>query len=98
MGSYTKLPDDHPTTISTGRDSKTTGELNDIWISVAHGSEDYSYNYMRKNLYEECLFKCEDERFGLDMDINRYTAAIETFEKIKEEIEMASAKQQQYNN
>ncbi|KAF3501206.1 hypothetical protein F2Q69_00044829, partial [Brassica cretica] len=30
-------------------------------------SEDYSSKHMRRNRYEESLFKCEDDRFELDM-------------------------------
>lgn len=37
--------------------------LNDHWVSVTSGSEDYSFKHMRKNQYEESLFRCEDDRF-----------------------------------
>ena len=36
--------------------------LNDFWVSVTSGSEDYSFKHMRKNQYEESLFRCEDDR------------------------------------
>lgn len=36
--------------------------LNDNWVSVTSGSEDYSFKHMRKNQYEESLFRCEDDR------------------------------------
>lgn len=36
--------------------------LNDYWVSVTSGSEDYSFKHMRKNQYEESLFRCEDDR------------------------------------
>jgi len=39
--------------------------LNDHWVSVTSGSEDYSFKHMRKNQYEESLFRCEDDRFEL---------------------------------
>ena len=39
--------------------------LNDVWVSVTSGSEDYSFKHMRKNQYEESLFRCEDDRYGL---------------------------------
>ncbi|KAL4590754.1 hypothetical protein LXL04_003697 [Taraxacum kok-saghyz] len=41
--------------------------LNDLWVSVTYGSEDYSFKHMRRNQYEESLFRCEDDRFELDM-------------------------------
>lgn len=37
--------------------------LNDHWVSVTSGSEDYSFKHMRRNQYEESLFRCEDDRF-----------------------------------
>jgi len=39
--------------------------LNDLWVSVTSGSEDYSFKHMRKNQYEESLFRCEDDRYGV---------------------------------
>ena len=36
--------------------------VNDHWVSVTSGSEDYSFKHMRKNQYEESLFRCEDDR------------------------------------
>ena len=36
--------------------------LNDHWVSVTSGSEDYSFKHMRRNQYEESLFRCEDDR------------------------------------
>ena len=47
--------------------------LNDTCVSVtngiedngseANGSEDYSLEHMRKNEYEEILFRCEEDRY-----------------------------------
>lgn len=42
--------------------------LNDHWVSVTSGSEDYSFKHMRKNQYEESLFRCEDDRSELSID------------------------------
>lgn len=37
--------------------------LNDQWVSIPIGSEESnSFKHMRKNQYEEALFKCEDDR------------------------------------
>jgi len=43
--------------------------LNDYWVSVTSGSEDYSFKHMRKNQYEESLFRCEDDRFELTVSL-----------------------------
>ena len=38
--------------------------------------ENYSFKHMRRNQYEEALFRCEDERFEIDMVIDSNTATI----------------------
>lgn len=43
--------------------------LNHNWVSVPFGSEDQSFLIMRKNTFEEQLFKSEDERFEFDVNI-----------------------------
>ncbi|KAE8713530.1 DEAD/DEAH box helicase, putative isoform 1 [Hibiscus syriacus] len=44
------------------------------------GSEDYFFKLMRKNQYEEILFRCEDHRFELDMLLE---SVKETTKKVK---------------
>ncbi len=41
---------------------------------------------MRKNQYEEALFKCEDERFEIDMIIDSNMSTIRILEPLAEEI------------
>ncbi|KAJ7557020.1 hypothetical protein O6H91_05G108900 [Diphasiastrum complanatum] len=46
----------------------TTGYLfHRVARSIHSGSEEYSFEQMRKNRYEESFFCCEDDRFALDM-------------------------------
>ena len=91
-----RLPDDFPVIISTGRDPKFTIELNDKWVSVASGSEDFSFKVTRKNIYEEQLCKCEDERFEIDMAINYYNYAISGLEKMYADFIAAKEHGEQY--
>jgi hypothetical protein len=65
-------PPTHPTTYPpTQPDALVTG------VSVPVGSEEnYSFKHMRRNQYEEALFRCEDERFEIDMVIDSNTATI----------------------
>lgn len=70
IGSYLQLPEEYPRIVSTGRDELLGKELNDHWVSVASGSEDFSFKVSRKNVYEEQLCKCENDRFEHDMGIN----------------------------
>lgn len=54
--------------------------------SIPTGSEDFSFKSTRKNIYEENLFKCEDERFELDMVIENNAAAIRVLEPVVEQV------------
>jgi len=67
--SYRILPDTYAVPPSSGRGPLETLVLNDTWVSVATGTEDLNFKTMRKNQYEECIFRAEDERFELDTTI-----------------------------
>ena len=84
--SYRHLPDDYPIHTSSYRNSLGEKVLNDHWVSVTSGSEDYSFKHMRKNQYEESLFRCEDDRFELDMLLESVNAAIKRVETLLEKI------------
>ncbi|EEA04881.1 transcriptional regulatory protein SIN3, putative [Cryptosporidium muris RN66] len=88
--SYLHLPDDYPIAICTGRIDSDRQNLNDNWVSIPQGSEDFSFKHMRKNVYEENLFKCEDERFELDMVIENNRSTIHILEPIAEQISKLS--------
>ncbi|KAB1211671.1 Paired amphipathic helix protein Sin3-like 2 [Morella rubra] len=60
--SYRLLPDDYPIPLASQRSELGAQVLNDHWVSVTSGSEDYSFKHMRRNQYEESLFRCEDDR------------------------------------
>ncbi len=56
-------------------------------MSIPIGSEESSsFKHMRKNQYEEALFKCEDERFEIDMIIDSNMSTIRVLEPLAEEI------------
>ncbi|MFS8017316.1 putative transcription regulator Others family [Helianthus anomalus] len=65
--SYRLLPADYPIPSVSQRSELGSQVLNEVWVSVTSGSEDYSFKHMRRNQYEESLFRCEDDRFELDM-------------------------------
>lgn len=58
----------YPIPIASQRTELGAEVLNDHWVSVTSGSEDYSFKHMRKNQYEESLFRCEDDRLLLTHD------------------------------
>ncbi|KAJ1614887.1 Sin3 like paired amphipathic helix containing protein [Cryptosporidium canis] len=88
--SYLHLPKDYPIASCTGRIQSDSENLNDKWVSIPQGSEDFSFKHMRKNVYEENLFKCEDERFELDMVIENNRSTINVLQPIAEEISKLS--------
>lgn len=67
--SYVKYPAGLPKLVCSGRDALCDEVLNDTWVSIVSGSEDYSFKLMRKNQYEEALFRCEDDRWGWGYDV-----------------------------
>ncbi|AQK79686.1 paired amphipathic helix protein Sin3-like 5 isoform X2 [Zea mays] len=90
--SYRLLPKNYPVPSASNRTDTEASVLNDRWVSVTSGSEDYSFKHMRKNQYEESLFRCEDDMFELDMLLESVTVAIERVEKLVERMEGNSLK------
>eukprot|EP00632_Arachnochrysis_sp_CCMP2950_P013965 CAMPEP_0185700544 /NCGR_PEP_ID=MMETSP1164-20130828/7548_1 /TAXON_ID=1104430 /ORGANISM="Chrysoreinhardia sp, Strain CCMP2950" /LENGTH=1111 /DNA_ID=CAMNT_0028367495 /DNA_START=182 /DNA_END=3517 /DNA_ORIENTATION=+ len=75
--SYRALPIDCPRPSSSECSPVDRACLNDVWVSQPVGSEEsYSFKHMRKNQYEEALFRCEDNHFELDMVIESNQATI----------------------
>jgi len=93
--SYRALPRDYPNPPCSGRTSNQDNKvLNDVWVSLPVGSEEsYTFRHMRKNQYEETLFRCEDERFEIDMVIDSNAATLRRLEKINEEIAQLAQKE-----
>ena len=56
--SYRALPEGYPKLACTERARWEAAECNDTWVSVPTGSEDFSFKIMRKNVYEDALFRC----------------------------------------
>ncbi|XP_047057503.1 paired amphipathic helix protein Sin3-like 4 [Lolium rigidum] len=90
--SYRLLPKNYPIPSSSSRTDLGVSLLNDLWVSVTSGSEDYSFKHMRKNQYEESLFRCEDDRFELDMLLESVNVAIKRVEELIEKMQDNSIK------
>ncbi|CAI5709593.1 unnamed protein product [Hyaloperonospora brassicae] len=86
--SYRGLPSSYPIPPCSHRSVLEKQVCNDLWVSVPTGSEDFSFKSMRKNQYEEALFKCEDERFEIDMVIETNASTISVLEPLANEIEV----------
>uniref|UniRef100_A0A7N1A344 Histone deacetylase interacting domain-containing protein n=1 Tax=Kalanchoe fedtschenkoi TaxID=63787 RepID=A0A7N1A344_KALFE len=85
--SYRLLPADYPIPTASQRSSLGAQVLNDHWVSVTSGSEDYSFKHMRRNQYEESLFRCEDDRFELDMLLESVNVTIKRVEELQSKID-----------
>ncbi|KAI3818168.1 hypothetical protein L1987_11971 [Smallanthus sonchifolius] len=90
--SYRLLPKNYPIPSVSQRTKLGTEVLNDHWVSVTSGSEDYSFKHMRKNQYEESLFRCEDDRFELDMLIESVNVTTRRVEELLDKINNNSIK------
>jgi hypothetical protein len=85
--SYRCLPKDYPRPQCSERGEMEASVLNDNWVSIPIGSEEsYSFKHFRKNQYEEALFRCEDDRFEIDMIIDSNMSTIRILEPIADEI------------
>ncbi|KAL7580283.1 hypothetical protein ACA910_013015 [Epithemia clementina (nom. ined.)] len=85
--SYRALPRDYPAPPCTERSEAESKVLNDVWVSLPVGSEEsYTFRHMRRNTYEEQLFRCEDERFEIDMVIDSNAATLQRLLPVAEEI------------
>uniref|UniRef100_K3WZV4 Histone deacetylase interacting domain-containing protein n=1 Tax=Globisporangium ultimum (strain ATCC 200006 / CBS 805.95 / DAOM BR144) TaxID=431595 RepID=K3WZV4_GLOUD len=91
--SYRALPASYPIPPCSYRSKLERSVCNDSWVSVPTGSEDFSFKNMRKNQYEEALFKCEDERFEIDMVIDANASTISVLEPLAREIEVLKDKE-----
>jgi paired amphipathic helix protein Sin3a len=87
--SYRALPRDYPNPPCSERSDEEGKVLNNVWVSLPVGSEEsYTFRHMRKNQYEEALFRCEDERFEIDMVLDANHSTLRVLEPLVEEISL----------
>ncbi len=88
--SYRALPETHRNRICTGRkdlDPAIISVLNDKWVSFPTWSEEASFQATKKNHHEEAIFRCEDERFELDIIIEANLATIRNLDMVVKTLE-----------
>jgi len=97
--SYKALPDNIRNCVRlkcSGRTALCDETLNDMWVSVPTGSEDYfSFKHSRKNVYEEALFRVEDEQFELDACIENNATSVRALELISIKMSHMSEEERQ---
>eukprot|EP00741_Cyanophora_paradoxa_P007582 tig00001155_g7334.t1 len=83
--SYRALPRNFPLPICSGRTSLCDEVVNDVWVSVPTGSEDFKHS--RKNQQEQELFRIEDEMYELDICLENNAASLRGFERLAIKLE-----------
>jgi paired amphipathic helix protein Sin3a len=89
--SYCALPKTSEPKKCSGRTALCKEVLNDIWVSFPSWSEDSTFNTSRKTQYEEFIYRCEDERFELDVVIETNSATIRVLEGVQKKMSKMSA-------
>lgn len=93
--SYAPIPRDYPSALFMSHHGQSEEEakvLNDTLVCVGNkmpgteSPEDFDAINIRRNAYEEAMFRIEDERFEVDMAIERNALAMRQIEPIAEEI------------
>lgn len=85
--SYRLLPREEQNLHCAGRDDLCREVLNDEWAShPTWASEDSGFVAHKKNIHEEALGKCEEERYEYDHNIEANQRTIELLEPIAQRI------------
>lgn len=74
----------------SGRTQLCKEVLNDQWVSFPTWSEDSTFVSSRKTQYEEYMYRCEDERFELDVVIEVNASTIRVLEGVHKKLSRMS--------
>lgn len=88
--SYRLLPKNIPRNVCTARDSLCYEVLNDDWISHPVYVSESGFVAHKKNIYEEAMFKCEEERYEFDRHIEANLHTISLLEPINKKLNAMS--------
>ncbi|XP_012670299.1 paired amphipathic helix protein Sin3a [Clupea harengus] len=92
--SYRALPKSYQQPKCTGRTPLCKEVLNDTWVSFPSWSEDSTFVSSKKTQYEEHIYRCEDERFELDVVLETNLATIRVLESVQKKLSRMSAEEQ----
>uniref|UniRef100_A0A668A5L2 Paired amphipathic helix protein Sin3a n=1 Tax=Myripristis murdjan TaxID=586833 RepID=A0A668A5L2_9TELE len=92
--SYRALPKSYQQPKCTGRTPLCKEVLNDTWVSFPSWSEDSTFVSSKKTQYEEHIYRCEDERFELDVVLETNLATIRALETVQRRLSRMSAEEQ----
>lgn len=95
--SYRKVPMDWQTIPCSGRDELCWEVLNDSYVSHPLWENDESdFSAINRNVHEDELHRCEEERYEYDMLIEASISTIALLEPISRKIEKMIPKEQKY--
>lgn len=89
--SYCVIPPSQEGLKFSGRTPLCHEVLNNQWVSFPSWAEDNSFVGSRKNQYEEYMYRCEDERFELDVVIETNASTIRVLEGVFKKINRMTA-------
>ncbi|KAJ8947934.1 hypothetical protein NQ314_008527 [Rhamnusium bicolor] len=84
--SYCIIPKAQEGLKCSGRTQLCKEVLNDQWVSFPTWSEDSTFVSSRKTQYEEYMYRCEDERFELDVVIEVNASTIRVLEGVQKKL------------
>ncbi|XP_022900635.2 paired amphipathic helix protein Sin3a isoform X1 [Onthophagus taurus] len=88
--SYCVIPPSQEGLKFSGRTQLCHEVLNNQWVSFPSWAEDNSFVGSRKNQYEEYMYRCEDERFELDVVIETNASTIRVLEGVSKKLSRMS--------
>ncbi|XP_065206279.1 paired amphipathic helix protein Sin3b-like [Planococcus citri] len=88
--SYCAVPEHFDPPKCSGRTDLCREVLNDTWVSFPTWSEDSTFVSSRKTQYEEYIYRCEDERFELDVVIETNAATVRVFDGVQKKLSRLS--------
>lgn len=91
--SYCALPKSSEMRKCSGRTALCREVLNDTWVSFPTWAEDSTFVTSRKTQYEELIYRCEDERFELDVVIETNNATIRVLEGVHKKMSRMSVEE-----
>ena len=92
--SYCALPPTVASAQCSGRTALCREVLNDTWVSFPSWSEDSTFVTSRKTQYEEYIYRCEDERFELDVVLETNLSTMRALEAVQKRLSKLSSEEQ----
>ncbi len=86
--SYRRLPSNVPRPICSGRDELAKDVLNDDWVGLPVFLSENGFTAHKKTPNEDAMFKCEEERYEFDLNIESNLSVINLLEPIAKKIQM----------